>query len=146
MVSSYHFVPYESGDIYKTSLPDINTPLIEDRIAFDHTWSMLDKHNEVIACGGFVKLWEGCYELWYNPPQVLKIHTIPIIKRAKLITDALYSLKYVKRIQTQLAESLPGRAHLMKILGLKEEGTLHQFLGGEDYVMYARWKPCQWQH
>jgi len=132
-----YFLPYQSGDIFKTSFEQFGGDLItESRIITNHSWTFY-VDDEVIACGGFVMLWDGVYELWCNPP-IPKKYVIPIIKKAKVEMNLMMREEGVIRIQTQVLKELKTGFHLMNILGFEYEGRLSKFINGQDYYIFGR--------
>ena len=139
MVSKY-FLPYKTGDIYEIVEEQYKSIIVEDKIVNNFTWSFYVEDN-LVACGGFTKMWFGVYELWYNPPEIIKRYPIAILKKAKEQIEWLMRVEdSIVRVQTQLQYSLEGRDHLMRFLGFHYEGRLCKFINNEDYAMYARVK------
>lgn len=134
-----HFRPYQSGDIYHVVNVADRKIIVEDHLVLEYSWSMLI-NNSLAACGGFVKLWPQVYELWYNPPEILKKYPIAICKKALETIEEFFLQDNVSRIQTQLPCDLEGRDHLMRMLGFDYEGTLHKFIYDKDYDIYAKVK------
>ena len=135
MVSKY-FLPYKSGDIYEIVEEQYKSIIVEDKIVKDFTWSLYTEVG-LVACGGIAQMWAGVYELWFNPPNIIKQYPIAILKKAKEIVDALMKIEGVYRIQAQLQYNLEGRDHLMRFLGFHYEGRLCKFINNEDYAIYA---------
>lgn len=134
-----YFLKYQLGDVYRVLGEEAREFIFEYRIVADFTWSYYIG-DKIVACGGFAHLWDGVYELWYNPPEVIARYPIAILKKAREQLEALLRVEGVQRIQTQIRCDLPGGKHLMNFLGFQHEGTLRRFIDNEDYAMYARIK------
>lgn len=99
------------------------------------TWTLC--HNEkVLACGGFVKIWNGVYEVWiYTKDYETFLHN-----KIKIIKKFYHELNKLSWHRIHAPVSFDTRNHkkLMELLGFSPEGLLRKYgPDKKDHIIYS---------
>lgn len=105
-------------------------------------WSIYDG-DLIIAITGFVKHWDGVYEVFVYPSVYTSRHPITYVRQIKRYLDSVAKTFRMRRQQTtSLANERTDR--WMRLLGFVNEGTLVGYtIEGLDCRMWARFPKCQ---
>lgn len=98
-------------------------------------------HNgRIIACMGYFRILPGVAEVWLIPSVYVK--TVPklFIREVRRYLMALSETEHWHRCQT-LTRCDSFHRRWMQSIGFIEEGTLHNYHQGENYIISARLFP-----
>ncbi len=95
-------------------------------------------NDEIIACGGVLKLWKGVGEGWLLTSPLIEQHRVAFGRAAlKTISRLMDDLK-LERLQTMVdAEHWVSR-YWLQWMGFKPEGLMSKYLGGRDFIRFAK--------
>jgi hypothetical protein len=94
--------------------------------------------DEIMACGGVVKFWEGVGEAWMMGSPLIERYKISFAKRAARLLNWVANDLHLVRLQTVVdAEHTVARTWVER-MGFINEGTMKRYLAGRDFIRYAR--------
>ena len=95
--------------------------------------------NNIIACGGIVRLWHQHGDAWFYGTHHLPKHIKSVVKVLRRSIEIIADKKDYKRVSTHVLADWEEALRFIKFLGFKEEG-FHPKYGPEetDYYSYAR--------
>lgn len=128
-------------------------PRPEDDFQLDVIPTVLEQRGEaysiwhedrLLACCGFVILWDGVAEAWNYADQIVAEYPREITHSLGILIEQVIMNYNLHRMQTHVRVSWTSANKFMKRCGFVHEGTLKQYgKNGEDYNLYARVIPWQ---
>lgn len=94
--------------------------------------------NEIVGCGGIMKIWDGFGEAWTLFTRLLFQNPKTVHKTVKYIMGELIKEEGFKRVQAVVDASNERAVRWIERLGFEREGLMRKYIGDKDFYLYAR--------
>tara|TARA_B100001113_G_scaffold320331_1_gene289508 strand:+ start:280 stop:729 length:450 start_codon:yes stop_codon:yes gene_type:complete len=110
-----------------------------DHVDEGSAYTGLDHNDNIVACGGIVKLWDQHGDAWFYGTHHLPKHIKSVVKVLRKSIEIIAEQKDYKRVSTHVLADWDEALRFIKFLGFKEEGFHPKYGPNEtDYYSYAR--------
>jgi hypothetical protein len=102
-------------------------------------WTLVDKDNLVVACGGVVMMWSGVGEAWIVFSTRAKRYPVALFKYVDKALKAITKTFELHRVQTVCIWGHEAGYRWLEKLGFRQEGRADRYLpGGQDVMRFRR--------
>jgi hypothetical protein len=137
-------VPFEAEHLSKIKLQNaqlsvsdmLNNPDYAKMLEGTNAWTLIDG-DEVLCCGGMLKMWEGRSVAW----ALMSANAGRKFMEIHRNVAAAFRMCPDRRVEIAVDSEFPQGKRWAKMLGLTYEGTMKGYgVDGRDHDLYARVK------